>query len=359
MRDGFAVRAEDLVSVPATLKCLGELRAGEVSKNPVGSGEAMQIMTGAPVPEGANAVVMVEHTERPSEDEVRILKTVQPGGNVAPKGSERLSGDVVFGPGERISSFELAVLASVGKATVSVFRSPSVSILATGDEIVEISETPGFAQIRNSNSISLYGQVRKKGGVPKILKTARDHLDDLRRQIASGLESDILLVTGGVSMGKYDLVEPVFKELGVTVHFDSVNMRPGKPTVFATRKGRCVFGLPGNPVSAFVAFELFVTPVLRALQGLPAETLSLIRGVLSSAVREKSGRTAFLPARVEFQRGMVEIAPVNWKGSADIFSPVNANALLIVPSEVSNFQTGDEADALLFDEVEHVMETCF
>jgi molybdopterin molybdotransferase len=160
-------------------------------------------------------------------------------------------------------------------------------------------------------------------------------------------------------MGKYDLVEPVFKELGVTVHFDSVNMRPGKPTVFATRKGRCVFGLPGNPVSAFVAFELFVTPVLRALQGLPAETLSLIRGVLSSAVREKSGRTAFLPARVEFQRGMVEIAPVNWKGSADIFSPVNANALLIVPSEVSNFQTGDEADALLFDEVEHVMETCF
>ena len=166
-----------------------------------------------------------------------------------------------------------------------------------------------------------------------------------------GWKSDVLLVSGGVSMGKYDLVEPVFEELGVTVHFESVSMRPGKPTVFATWKDRWLFGLPGNPLSTFVAFELFVRPVLRALQGLPAADLPVVRGQLQTDVVERSGRSAFLPAYVSSGSGMLEILPVTWKGSADVFGAVESNALLIVPAQASRLTRGETVEALLFEEL--------
>lgn len=359
MRDGFALKAADVQTVPVTLRCVGEVKAGAIWEQEVGRGEAVQIMTGAPVPEGADAVVMVEQTERLSPDEVRVLRALRPGDNVAVRGSERRAGDVLFGPGRRISAFELAVLASVGKAQVSVYRAPRVSVLATGDEIVEVTQIPGPAQIRNSNSFSLYGQVRRNGGVPRLLETAGDKREALRQQIQLGLESDVLLVSGGVSMGKYDLVEPVFEELGIQVHFNSVSMRPGKPTVFATWRSRWVFGLPGNPVSTFVAFELFVRPVLQALQGLPPAGLPLVRGVLQAEITEKSGRTAFLPAVVRGGNARLEIMPIQWKGSADIFAAVDANALVIVPLEVAGLSAGQEADALLFDDLEYATEGRF
>jgi molybdopterin molybdotransferase len=356
MRDGFALRAEDVQSAPVSLRCVGEVKAGEAAETTLRSGEAFQIMTGAPVPEGANAVVMVEYTDRQSDTQVWVLKPVKAGENVAPKGSERGAGETVLRPGQRISTFEAAVLAATGKAEVLVYRRPVVGILATGDELVGVEAVPRAGQIRNSNSVSLYGQVLKNGGIPMILDTAKDNLPDLRRQIHRGLEFDVLLVSGGVSMGKYDLVEPVFKELGVTVHFESVSMRPGKPTVFATWKDRWVFGLPGNPLSTFVAFELFVRPVLRVLQGLPAADLPVVKGRLQADVVERSGRSAFLPAHVSSGSGTLEISPVNWKGSADVFGAVEANGLLIVPSEAAHLNQGETVGALLFEELGYAKE---
>ena len=356
MRDGFALRTEDVQSAPVSLHCIGEVRAGEMTETALRSGEAIQIMTGAPVPEGADAVVMVEHTEQRSDGWVRVLKPVKWGENIAPKGSERRAGDRVLCQGRRISTLEAAVLASAGKAQVLVYRRPVVAILATGDELVGVEAMPRPGQIRNSNSFSLYGQVLKSGAAPLILDTAGDNLPNLRNQIRRGLEADVLLVSGGVSMGKYDLVEPVFKELGVMVHFESVSMRPGKPTVFATWKGRWVFGLPGNPLSTFVAFELFVRPVLRALQGLPAADLPVVRGLLQADVVERSGRSAFLPARVNAGSGALEILPISWKGSADVFGAVESNGLLIVPAQAARLNRGDTVEALLFEEVGYTNE---
>ena len=356
MRDGFALRTEDVQSAPVALRCIGEVRAGEMSETALRNGEAMQIMTGAPVPEGANAVVMVENTDRRSDGEVQVLKPVRVGENIAPKGSERRAGDTVLRPGRRISTLEASVLATTGMAEVLVYRRPVVAILATGDELIAVEEVPKCGQIRNSNSFSLYGQVLKSGATPLILEAAKDNLPDLRRQVQRGLESDVLLVSGGVSMGKYDLVEPVFEELGVTVHFESVSMRPGKPTVFATWKDRWLFGLPGNPLSTFVAFELFVRPVLRALQGLPAADLPVVRGQLQTDIVERSGRSAFLPAYVSSGSGILEILPVIWKGSADIFGAVESNALLIVPAEASRLSRGETVEALLFEELGYANE---
>jgi molybdopterin molybdotransferase len=356
MRDGFALRAEDVQSAPVALTCVGEVRAGEMTETVLKNGEAIQIMTGAPVPEGADAVVMVENTNA-SDGRVHVLRTVRAGENIAPKGSERRAGDTVLRPGRRISTLEAAVLATAGKANVLVSRRPVVAILATGDELVSVGEVPKAGQIRNSNAFSLYGQVLKNGAIPLILETATDNLSDLRRQIQRGLESDVLLVSGGVSMGKYDLVEPVFEELGVTVHFESVTMRPGKPTVFATWKDRWLFGLPGNPLSTFVAFELFVSPVLRALQGLPAGDLPVVRGQLQTDVVERSGRSAFLPARVISGCDRLEISPVTWKGSADVFGAAESNALLIVPAQASRLNRGEMVEALLFEELGYSNES--
>jgi molybdopterin molybdotransferase len=353
MRDGFALKSEDTENAPVILQSVGEVRAGEISQQIVGKGEAVQIMTGAPLPAGADAVVMVENTERLSESQVRVLRPLKTGANVAPKGSERLAGDTILQPGTPISSLELAVLATVGKCEVAVYHAPKVAILATGDELVDVIEQPGPAQIRNSNSFSLYGQVRKNGGIPVILRIARDSREDLKAQIDLGLKSDVVLISGGVSMGKYDLVELVFDELGVQVHFNAISMRPGKPTVFATLRDRWIFGLPGNPVSTFVAFELFVRPVLRAFIGLPAAKLPLVRGVLQAEITEKSGRTAFLPAKVTCRAGNLLVIPVQWKGSADIFGVIEANALMIVPLEVEKLGPGEEVDALLFEELDY------
>ena len=357
--DGYALRAADLATGRATLEVIEEVLAGQVPQRAVGPGQATRIMTGAPVPAGADAVVMVEHTERIDADHVEVLRPAKAGDNIARQGSEHKAGELVIDAGKIISALELAVLATVGKFRMKVFRRPTVGILATGDELVEVHETPQPGQIRNSNSFSLYAQVLKCGGLPVTLETSRDNVSDLRRQMIAGLKNDVLVVSGGVSMGKYDLVEPVFKELGIDVHFESVSMRPGKPTVFATFGNRFVYGLPGNPVSTFVAFELFVKPVLNRLQGVQAGALCLIRGTVQNEISEKSGRTAFLPARVSSESGKTKISPISWKGSADIFSAVEANGFLVVPLETTHLKAGDEAEALMFDELEFESESQF
>ena len=359
MRDGYAVLSEDIQKLPARLKYLGEVKAGEVSSLRLKKGEALQIMTGAPVPAGADAVVMVEYTERPNSDEVTILKSSISKSNIALKGSERKVGDLLVSKGDRLGSIELGGLASVGKSQISLFKRPTVGILATGDELVEVDEKPGPGQIRNSNAYLLYSQVLKMGGIPNILQTATDNIKDLRNQINKGLRNDVLLISGGVSMGKYDLVEPVMSELGIQIYFESVTMRPGKPTVFARKGKQFVFGLPGNPVSTFVAFELFVNPVLKTLQGLGPGTHPIMRGRLEREVIEKSGRTTFLPAVVADRGGGVKVDPVPWKGSADIFSMVGANGLIVVPLETERLSPGDLVDIILFEQMDNFPQCTF
>jgi molybdopterin molybdotransferase len=350
MRDGYAILAQDALRVPKDLACIGEIKAGDMTSLELHSGEAIQIMTGAPVPPSADTVVMVESTERVSQETVRILKTPRRGDNVAPKGSECTATEQVLSPFRVIGPFTMAVLASVGKSRVQVVRKPSVAILSTGDELVEIEAVPGPTKIRNSNSSSLSAQVRRHGGIPVLLPTARDDVSALREQIQQGLESDILLVSGGVSAGKYDLVEPVLTELGINIHFESVSMRPGKPTVFATRDVKWVFGLPGNPVSTFVAFEMFVRPVLRTLQGVEFDTLPLIPAVLETEIVEKSGRTSFLPAKLFRKVAGFSVQPVKWRGSADIFSAAEANGLIIIPLEATRVRQGEVVEVLVFEE---------
>ena len=359
MRDGYAVLSEDIQKLPARLKYLGEVKAGEVSSLRLKKGEALQIMTGAPVPAGADAVVMVEYTERPNSDEVTILKSSISKSNIALKGSERKVGDLLVSKGDRLGSIELGGLASVGKSQISLFKRPTVGILATGDELVEVDEKPGPGQIRNSNAYLLYSQVLKMGGIPKILQTATDNIKDLTNQINKGLRNDVLLISGGVSMGKYDLVEPVMSELGIQIYFESVTMRPGKPTVFARKGKQFVFGLPGNPVSTFVAFELFVNPVLKTLQGLGPGPHPIMRGRLEREVIEKSGRTTFLPAVVADRGGGVKVDPVPWKGSADIFSMVGANGLIVVPLETERLSPGDLVDIILFEQMDNFPQCTF
>jgi molybdopterin molybdotransferase len=255
--------------------------------------------------------------------------------------------------------FAMAILASVGKSRVRVVRKPTVAILSTGDELVEIEAIPGASKIRNSNSSSLSAQVTRDGGIPVLLQTAPDEVSALKEQIRKGLEADVLLVSGGVSAGKYDLVEPVLTELGIKIHFESVSMRPGKPTVFATRDAKWVFGLPGNPVSTFVSYAMFVSPVLKTLQGLKYDTLPLIPAVLEAEIVEKSGRTSFLPAKL-FRKGKgFAVQPVKWKGSADIFSAAEANGLIIIPLETKKVSRGEIVEVLVFEECNSQMEGVF
>jgi molybdopterin molybdotransferase len=351
MRDGYALRTGDLKSIPVALKCVAEIKAGDWPSFQIGEGEAAQIMTGAPVPDRADGVVMLEHAERVSDERVRILKSVQAGENIILQGAERRAGETVAVPGNLISVFDMAVLAAAGKSRVKVYSRPVVSILTTGDELTGVDQQPRPGQIRNTNSHLLLGQVLRSGAQPQILESARDSVESLRTQIDQGLRHDVLLISGGVSVGKYDLVERVLEELGAQVHFASVNIRPGKPTVFASLGQKSIYGLPGNPVSTFVTFELFVRPLIQRLQGLEPGPLPLAWGTLDKDVTDRSGRTSFLPATVTSRNGRLEVSPVDWKGSADIFSLTKTNGFVIVPETTNHLESGCQVETFLFSEL--------
>jgi molybdopterin molybdotransferase len=232
----------------------------------------VQIMTGAAAPSGADAVVMVEHTSRDG-DSVRFEGAAQPGQNIVPRGSEAKHGETIMSPGMRLGYAELALAAQVGATQLRCASKPRLAILSTGDEVVPIDQEPGAFQIRNSNSVSLAAQVRLAGGEPILLGNAADRIDDLREKVSRGLREDVVVLSGGVSMGKYDLVETVLKDLGAEFFFDAVAIRPGRPAVFGKCGSAFVFGLPGNPVSTMVTFELFVVPAIDLLGGSSARDL--------------------------------------------------------------------------------------
>ena len=351
-RDGYAVRAVDVQSVPRRLNCLGMIKAGataEESGMTVGSGQAAEIMTGAPLPAGADAVVMVEYTE--SEDpRVLIKRPANAGENIVPAGAEARRGDIFVKRGTRIQHTVVAVAAAVGRAEVSVYRRPSVAVLATGDELVDVNLPPGPNEIRNSNSYSLAAQIYAAGGDATLLPVARDDAAEMALLMRKGLDSDLLLLSGGVSMGKYDLVEEVLASLGAEFFFTGVAIQPGKPVVFGEvaleGKSTPFFGLPGNPVSTMVTFQLFARPVLDALAGARPEPLSFAQAILKAPFVTKTGLTRFLPAKLEGTQDKPEVAVVRWQGSGDLMAASRANCYIVVPPDREQFEAGEAVTVL-------------
>jgi molybdopterin molybdotransferase len=343
MRDGYALRAADLASLPATLEVVGEIKAGappETLPHELGAGQAAAIMTGAPAPNGADAVVMVEYTSL-SGKRVTVSRGVGSGDNIVAAGSEARQGQVLLHHGTRMDYGAIALAASVGLERLSVYRRPEVAILSTGDEIVEIGEHPGPHQIRNSNSYSLAAQVQEAGGVPKMLGIARDEAAHLRGLIEQGLKHDLLLLTGGVSMGRYDIVEQVLAELGAEFFFTGAQIQPGRPVVFGRVRQHYFFGLPGNPISTMVTFELFAMPMLQALAGMAARELCFVHSKLKSEIKTKTGLKRFLPALLsgEFEQAEVELA--GWHGSGDVAAMARSNCYIVIPPDRERIAAGE------------------
>jgi molybdopterin molybdotransferase len=373
-RDGYAVRAADLLQIPARLEVVGEVKAGdwpEASVCSVGHAQAVGIMTGAPLPVGADAVVMVEHTSLVAEGVaegvadgvaegpvdtlanhavrkfIEVRRSVGAGENFVARGAEARAGQVLLDRGRRLDHAGIAIAASAGKSSVQVFQKPRVAILSTGDEVVEIDTTPGPAQIRNSNSYSLAAQVQNAGGEAVRLAIAPDERRPLRVLMEQGLECDLLLLTGGVSMGKYDLVEQVLAELKAEFYFTGADIQPGRPVVFGSCAKRYFFGLPGNPVSTMVTFELFVRPMIEALAGMMPQPLIFLRARLKSEIRTKTGLKRFLPAVLsgEFENAEVELA--RWQGSGDIAALARANCYVVIPPHRERIEAGELVPLLM------------
>jgi molybdopterin molybdotransferase len=333
-RDGFAVRSAD---IPGTLRLIGEVRAGEVFRSRVGPGEAVEIMTGAPAPEGADAVLMVEHCTRGDDGSVSTDRAEEFGANVSPRGSEAVSGAVVLKRGTRIDYASVSWLAATGFARVPVYRRPVVALLVTGDEIVEVERDPAAHQIRNSNSWSLAAQVARAGGLPLVLPVAPDRHAETRELIERGLEADLLLMSGGVSAGRYDVVEPALADLGAEFYFDRVKIQPGAPVVFGRARGKFFFGLPGNPGSTMVTFELFARAAIDLISGAAEAPLPMTFARLTQPFRHKGGLTRFLPAHIVCG----EVTPIPWRGSGDIPPVCQANAFMVVDADRLDYAAGD------------------
>ena len=401
-RDGYAVRAASLANLPAILEVIGEIKAGTAASFKLESGQAASIMTGAPAPAGCDAVVMVEYTSRDS-DQVTITKGIAAGDNIVPIASEAKRGDRLLSPGVRLDHAAIAVAASVGKSRLLVYSKPRVAVLATGDEVVDIDVPLALNQIRNSNTYSLAAQIQAAGGEPVLLPIAPDEPERLRELIADGFEADLLLLTGGVSMGKYDLVEQALAEFGAEFFFTGAQIQPGRPVVFGrvlcgagapareeerqastafernpafenASPGKDVlkghgfsradqstkesgasapeahtyfFGLPGNPVSTMVTFELFARPILEALAGMTPRKLIFLHAKLKSEVKTKPGLTRFLPAILsgEFEHAEVEL--VRWQGSGDIAATAAANCYIVIPPDRERIAAGEWVPLLM------------
>ncbi len=335
VRDGFAVRARD---IPGELDVIGEVRAGQRFEGRLGPRQAIEIMTGAPIPEGADAVVMVEHVQRDG-GRIRVSRTASTGDFINPQGCEARTGEPLLRAGKRLDYTDIAMLAATGKSEVPVFAKTKAAILPTGDEIVGINETPLEFQVRNSNSYALAEQVRRAGGIPEILAVARDDYEHTRGLIDRGLASDLLLLSGGVSAGKYDIVERVLADFGAEFFFDRVLIQPGQPLVFGRAMGKFFFGLPGNPSSTMVTFELFARAALELLSGQRASILHMPYARLTRDFRHKTGLTRFLPACLSADGG--EVTPVAWHGSGDMPALTRANAFLVADSERAEWRQGD------------------
>jgi molybdopterin molybdotransferase len=340
--DGYAVRSADLKQVPVTLQVVGRVFPGQAPGFEVGPAQCARIMTGATVPQGADAVVMQEKTKALSETQVEILEAAAARLNVRERGEDALEGARLLPKGTAVGVAEQALLWAQGQTEVKVVRRPRVAIVTSGDELADVG-APHGGKIYDTNSPALAALVRRAGGIPRKLGIAPDRLEAVRQKIETGLspDFDVLIAVAGMSVGERDYVKDVLSMLGVQLDFWRVAMKPGKPLAFGTRGSSLVFGLPGNPISAMVTFEIFVRPALRKLQGLSPE-LPLLSGVLAEPVKKAAGLRHFLRARASYEEGRLMVRPLKSQTSGALTSAVGATHLISIPPEVKELAAGAE-----------------
>ncbi len=352
MVDGYAVRSCDSASGTRTYTIVEEVFAGQVPINSVEEGQTTSIMTGAPMPQGADAVVMHEKTmPAESQQRIRIPGPVQPHQNVMGKGEEMKQGEMVLHEGTVLHPQVFGLLATLGKSTFRVYRQPVVAVLSTGDEVIEPGEPLGPGQIRNSNGPMLMAQVMRAQGTPRYLGIAKDQPDSLRPFLLNGLTSDVLIVTGGVSAGKADLLPEMLTELGVEPIFHKVSLKPGKPIFFGVKGQTLVFGLPGNPVSGHIGFELFVRPALRKMMGRAEPVLpQTVPCRLATDFHHKSDRQTFYPTKLQRTNSILEADPVAWRGSGDLRSICAAGSFAVLPPGEHFYPAGSMIEVMVDDD---------
>lgn len=351
--DGYAVVAADLAGGSVELAVLEEVTAGAVPHRAVARGASVRVMTGAPIPEGADAVVMIERSELVAEDPNRVrlsVPKVASGQNIMRRATSMARGDVVLAAGAELRAIEIGVLAEVGRESIRVIPKPRLAVLATGNELVPLEVVPEAGHIRNSNSPMLAAAARAAGAAVAELGIARDDVEELRKTIAFGLEADVLLISGGVSAGVLDLVPGVLEALGVRQVFHKIKIKPGKPLWFgvlpAESGAKLVFGLPGNPVSSLVCFELFVRPAIARLAGRGTGALVEVTAHLAADFTHRGDRPTYHPARLTRVDGQDVVEPARWKGSADLRALVETNALACFAPGDRVYRAGESIPAL-------------
>lgn len=351
--DGYAVRHDGLgrasVQRPVTLEVIEEIAAGALPKKSVRPGQASRIMTGAPVPEGADAVVRIEDTRGGEGNRVRFHQPVATGENVRLRGEDIRAGTVVLAQNSVLGAAETGLLASVGFPYVPVYQRPRVAILATGNELADLGEELGPNKIMNSNAYAVAAQVTEAGGVPLLLGIAKDTKDELLDRVTQGLSADLIIISGGVSVGAYDFVKEVLERLGVTMRFWKVAIKPGEPLAFGTLKTKLIFGLPGNPVSTMVTFEQFVRPTLRKMQGHTLLFRPVIEAVLMERITKKPGKMHFVRAVLRKMEDRYEVRTTGSQSSGVLTSMVKANGLIIFPSESAEIESGERVKVQVLD----------
>lgn len=350
--DGYALRgAETSGATPGTplrLAGIGEIAAGDFPEVELQPGQAVRIMTGAPVPDGADAVERIEVIEVLGDGSILLREPVAVGKNITPRAFEVVRGARVVEPGEIVTPALGAVMAAFGYSQVEVAVTPRVALISTGNELVQVAERPGPGKIRDSNTRALAGYVRQAGGEVVSASIVGDDFEATVKAIEVALDAaDLLLLSGGVSMGDYDLVKPALRQCGAEIHFERVAMHPGKPTVFATRGEKLIFGLPGNPVSVAVAFFLFARPAMRRWQGATQLELPRSRAICSGRIKGAPPRRSHQPGRLSIEDGQARIEPLRWSGSGDLVGFMNANALIVIPEETSVVEAGQLTEIVL------------
>jgi molybdopterin molybdotransferase len=350
--DGFAVRHEDIkqdhpVTMPTLLKVIEDVPAGRFPSKAVGKGEAIRIMTGAAIPQGADTVLKIEDTEA-KPDTVKVFKAEERGANIRPKGEDVRKGDCIISKSTVIRPAEAGMLAILAKPFVFVYQRPRVAILSTGDELADLDERLSDEKIINSNSYGIAAAVREAGGLPHLLGIAKDNPEDLKAKIRNGLNADILVLSGGVSMGDYDFTKPVFQELGGEMNFWKLAIRPGQPVAFGKIGKTLAFGLPGNPVSSMVTFEQLVRPAMLQMCGHKALTRPIVQAVFQERFSKRPDRRHFLRGILWMERGMLMVRTTGPQGSGILTSLVKANGLIDIPVEVEKLKPGDVVNVQVF-----------
>jgi molybdopterin molybdotransferase len=350
--DGYALRFEDIRESskdhPVRLKVIEDLPAGFVSKKTVGKGQAIRIMTGAPIPKGADTVIPVEETIKEDGYTV-ILKAASLGENIRRAGEDVKTGDRVISQGDMIRPAEVGMLASVGRSTILVYQRPLVAILCTGDELVDMDENLDESKIISSNSYTLAAQVKDCGAVPVQLGIARDRKEEIREKLRQGTRADVLISSAGVSVGDYDFAKDALDDLGMEMAFWQVSMKPGKPLAFGTIQGKPVFGLPGNPVSSMISFEEFVRPSLLKMMGHRQVFRPVVEAILQEEIRKTTGRRHFIRAFIVFKEGSYFATTTGDQGSGILMSMLKANGLIMIPEEQEIARVGEKVKVQLLD----------